>query len=191
MSCNLFFCNQHCLFVNLYRPPPLTVLKVDPHSCACDPPLRQDDEQNQRLSMYMHDLYVLHCHGADNFQFVGQIIHHASKGKFLQYQEQSPSFVIPKKYLLASLPSPSARRSSRVAQLRADTIQSEASSTTTAFDRSGQSSPQGKEHNASEGKKPRSVGYEGEPVIVDWYGPDDPENPLNWYVIFSPLFARD
>jgi len=36
-------------------------------------------------------------------------------------------------------------------------------------------------HEGGDGEKEKMV-------VVDWYGPDDPENPQNWYV--DPILQR-
>ena len=41
----------------------------------------------------------------------------------------------------------------------------------------------------NEGDNGQEVGKEGkkdDTIVVDWYGPDDPENPQNWYVHHIP-----
>lgn len=47
----------------------------------------------------------------------------------------------------------------------------------TVIGESGDQSPSKEKTHTKSGP---DVGYDGEPIIVDWYGADDPENPLNW-----------
>ena len=41
--------------------------------------------------------------------------------------------------------------------------------------------------NAQEGGKEGKEGKKDDTIVVDWYGPDDPENPQNWYVLPPPF----
>lgn len=36
--------------------------------------------------------------------------------------------------------------------------------------------------NSQEGGKDGKTGQKDDTIVVDWYGPNDPENPQNWYV---------
>ncbi|ODQ65495.1 SCR1 protein [Nadsonia fulvescens var. elongata DSM 6958] len=106
--------------------------------------------------------------------FWGQIVYHASGKKLFQNPEERPDFVLPEKYILNH------------SSLAGDTINRKPSgnsrtSTDLPEDLSSDIEKTGNESSEdtnNENADPSS-GY----IIVDWYGPDDPENPHNWPIM--------
>lgn len=105
------------------------------------------------------------------FQFAGQVIHAVSGGKVLPYAEERPGFQIPDKYKPGY--------QSEKKQTRRPSPGEERASEETVTGRSDDQEEQNQEGDEEGGKKGK--GENGE-IIVDWYGPEDPENPQNWYV---------
>lgn len=102
---------------------------------------------------------------------VGQIIYHLSKRKWFQYPEEIEGFEVPERYRPKSATTTNANGEGDRNGLEA----SRSSTIDTAVDdlgRNGDGDQPG--DGAQKGK--------GEMIVVDWYGPDDPENPQNWYV---------
>jgi DHA1 family multidrug resistance protein-like MFS transporter len=93
-------------------------------------------------------------------QVVGQIVYHLSRRRIFQYPEEIEGFVVPEKYRLH---------------------------TGTETDRPDREDGEGEESRVSSRtaiSPDPNTGPEGgeKMIVVDWYGPDDPENPQNWYV---------
>ena len=105
---------------------------------------------------------------------VGQIIYHLSKRKWFRYPEEIEGFEVPVRYR------PKSASTNRIGQGEGEGDRngletSRSSTIDTAVDdhdRNGDGDEPG--DGAQKGK--------GEMIVVDWYGPDDPENPQNWYV---------
>jgi DHA1 family multidrug resistance protein-like MFS transporter len=95
---------------------------------------------------------------------VGQIVYHLSKRKWFQYPEEIDGFVVPERYRL---------KSGVIVDGRGTGLETSRSSTLdTAVDAHGNEGGNGDKDGRGR----------GEMIVVDWYGPDDPENPQNWYV---------
>lgn len=123
---------------------------------------------------------------------MGQLIYLGSGRKYLQYPEEKPGFEIPDKFKPkekggrrsnsvnnrapnGEKPKRSAQQGARDASDSNEARPSEGerrSSDETIVDREQGEEAQGENQEGGEG--------EDDAVIVDWYGPDDPENPQNW-----------
>jgi DHA1 family multidrug resistance protein-like MFS transporter len=110
--------------------------------------------------------------------FVGQLIYRLSRRRVLQYAEEKPGFVLPERYRQHE--KPSTRTASSHAS--SDPDHSRRSNAGTLVDQpiatngdveKGPKVPQ----NESEERSPEEEEKWRNPV--DWYGPDDPENPMN------------
>lgn len=86
------------------------------------------------------------------------MIYHLSKRRLFKYQEEIEGFVVPNRYRL------------RQGGFEGRSLQSPSSTITNTTAVEG-----GTGDGDGDGEKDGIV-------VVDWYGPDDPENPQNWYV---------
>jgi DHA1 family multidrug resistance protein-like MFS transporter len=98
---------------------------------------------------------------------VGQIIYHLSKRKWFRYPEEIDGFEVPDRY----------RPKSGVIVDGRGLEPSRSSTLDTAVDGHGGDGVDEPGRNGDKDGRGR-----GEMIVVDWYGPDDPENPQNWYV---------
>jgi DHA1 family multidrug resistance protein-like MFS transporter len=90
-------------------------------------------------------------------QFVGQVINAVSNGRLLPYPEEEPGFVLPPQYQQhdkGASPQPRPRPG-----VMGETPVSEVPTPC---------------HTPVTGEA------EANPNLVTWYGPEDPENPMNW-----------
>jgi len=86
------------------------------------------------------------------------LIYHLSRRRLFKYQEEIEGFVVPNRYRLRQGGS-----EGRILQSPSSTI----TNTTAVEGGTGDGDGDGEKDGI---------------VVVDWYGPDDPENPQNWYV---------
>jgi DHA1 family multidrug resistance protein-like MFS transporter len=86
------------------------------------------------------------------------LIYHVSGRRWFRYQEEIEGFIVPERYRLGA----------QVPHGNGLDTRTSTNTNTTAVGQGGA---------GLEGKE------EGEMVVVDWYGDDDPENPQNWYVL--------
>lgn len=113
---------------------------------------------------------------------MGQLIYHLSGRKVLKYPEERQGFVIPDRYLRPKEDSPTS----------GDTTRHARPPNSPDFELSGPRSDETRPAALQErpeasndetltavGSRER-VGEEGNVIVVDWYGDDDPENPQNW-----------
>jgi MFS transporter, DHA1 family, multidrug resistance protein len=110
--------------------------------------------------------------------FVGQLIYLASRRRVFQYAEEKPGFVVPERYAprektrsraVSSSPSPGPRRSEAATLVGDQNAGSDVEQ--------GKTGKQGQNERSDE---PRSEEDEEKwRNTVDWYGPDDPEHPMN------------
>lgn len=113
---------------------------------------------------------------------VGQVINHLSGGKLLPYEDQKPGFQMPSRHVAGS-DSPRDSLSTRVP--------------------SRQESPKGTKQleagvpaaddstAALEKKVAEAAAAVPHEFIVDWWGPDDPENPRSVKLVFTfPSFTQ-
>ncbi|KAK9248874.1 major facilitator superfamily domain-containing protein [Lipomyces tetrasporus] len=93
------------------------------------------------------------------YSFFGELVHFASGGRLFQFPDQQPGFKVPTDEVQSiadpALPTPEAEKSEKLSS------KDEGSSTGTT-------------HRPDDPEAGRDAN------LVDWYGPDDPENPQNW-----------
>jgi DHA1 family multidrug resistance protein-like MFS transporter len=111
--------------------------------------------------------------------FIGQFVYFASRRRVFQYAEEKPGFVVPERYTTREksrsrdgLSSPAAHaRRSEAATLVGDP------NTGSDVEKAKSSKKQGVDAQTD---GPRSEEDEEKwRNTVDWYGPDDPEHPMN------------
>jgi DHA1 family multidrug resistance protein-like MFS transporter len=110
--------------------------------------------------------------------FVGQLIYRLSRRRVLQNAEEKPGFVLPERYRQHEKPSTRTASSDASSDLdharrsNAGTLVDQPTATNGDVEK-GPKDPQNKpeERSPEEEEKWRNT--------VDWYGPDDPENPMN------------
>lgn len=114
-----------------------------------------------------------------SWQFIGQYVNSVTKGRWLPYPEQKDGYVLPERY--TRLP-------------RTGTKCSEGGMTVSPTDTIDPSCTNGPTETEVEVEldlsgRPREEEVEvpKEVILVTWEGEDDPENPLNWYVIFVSI----
>ena len=96
--------------------------------------------------------------------FFGRLLYHASGHKILGYKEEKPDYVIPEKYL-----------NGRSLEFLDQEVQS---SLTLGNEVTGAKICEGKPEAKAEDA----------PIIVDYDGPNDPDNPYNWPIYKKILF---
>ena len=96
--------------------------------------------------------------------FFGRLLYHASGHKILRYKEEKPDYVIPEKYL-----------NGRSLEFLDQEVQS---SLTLGNEVTGAKICEGKPEAKAEDA----------PIIVDYDGPNDPDNPYNWPIYKKILF---
>lgn len=124
--------------------------------------------------------------------FVGQIIYYASRRRLLQYPEERPDFELPDKYKTKEKKSRQSSVGGAKQKKQGEKGSRDASggdvergqpdrrtSDDTVVARN-ESREGGEEREGQEGQE--GQGSEDDAIIVDWYGPDDPENPKNWSI---------
>jgi len=127
--------------------------------------------------------------------FVGQILHAASGGKILPYAEERPGFEVPEKYKKRDPNEKNPKRfpnedpdehglSEAARNVRRAHLQerrSRGSEETVTGSGSGEDRDNsGQGEGGGEGEEDEVEKAKKDAIIVDWYGDDDPENPLNW-----------
>jgi DHA1 family multidrug resistance protein-like MFS transporter len=133
----------------------------------------------------------------------GQLVYYASGRRWFQYEEENRNFVLPDRYASAphnerlkhpkSTPKDEQRDSDHDAHRRSEAA--------TLVDRNSRAFTEGSRDNGEKKNELRDVekGAPGapdasrrdqgkDPNLVDWYGPDDPECPMN--VRTSPLYPH-
>lgn len=104
----------------------------------------------------------------------GQIVNHASGHKLFQHPEEQPDFVLPSKYSVGSSADIVAEKSAKEEDGdREITRDTSSSISTLSFDAASQL-----EHGIEKEKDETSSNSRY--IVVDWYGPNDQENPQNW-----------
>ena len=97
--------------------------------------------------------------------FFGRLLYHVSGHKILGYKEEKPDYVIPEKYLNGG---------------KNECLDQEIQSSLTL---------EGNEAKTTKTKLcDEAESSEKAPIIVDFDGPDDPENPYNWTIYKKVLF---
>lgn len=107
--------------------------------------------------------------------FWGRIIYHATNGKYYNFPEEQPGYVLPEKYLPQSLGE--STQSTKEGELNKEGVPENAEN--------GTSETQLHENELPNEAQPAE---KDEHIIVDWDGPDDPENPYNWPMLFKVFF---
>lgn len=92
--------------------------------------------------------------------FWGRVLYHLSQKKLFSYAEEDPNYVIPNKYLGKG------------------ETQSESET---------KDEPQGDSNSLAASTSSETINGDGL-IVVDWDGEDDPENPINWPLIYKILF---
>lgn len=102
--------------------------------------------------------------------FWGRIIYHLSGHKYFNHREEQPDYEIPTKYLSGSEKNEFTvtQESQELSELSISS--SSSSSTIAAID---------------------EVKADDSLIVVDWDGPDDPENPYNWPLLQKVIFAGE
>lgn len=99
--------------------------------------------------------------------FAGQVVYYASGRRVWRYREEEPDFVVPERFLPGAREKLKQRKSSRSSgQKAAAPVDHEAADATSPR-------PSDSDETIVESDEPAS-----DPYIVDWYGPDDPDNPV-------------
>lgn len=102
--------------------------------------------------------------------FWGRIVYHLSGHKYFNHREEQPDYEIPTKYLSGSEKNEFTvtQESQELSELSISS--SSSSSTIAAID---------------------EVKADDSLIVVDWDGPDDPENPYNWPLLQKVIFAGE
>ncbi|KAK4058635.1 GTPase-activating protein [Microbotryomycetes sp. JL221] len=118
--------------------------------------------------------------------FAGQLVYLLSGRKVFTHQEEDESFQVPDKYLETS--EKRHKPSNRLQNGNSKQAQQSSASNDDDAERGGaQREPQRRQSDASSSDATAVQSRDSEQSdqdenIVDWYGPDDKENPLNWSV---------
>jgi DHA1 family multidrug resistance protein-like MFS transporter len=110
--------------------------------------------------------------------FVGQLIYALSRHKFFQYEEDKPGFVIPERYQPQQKTNP-VRQSSQESSSSAQPRRSEARTLVDGAHDTEKGPKPSSGSDAAMKEKTRDEDEQKWRNTVDWYGPDDPENPMN------------
>lgn len=102
--------------------------------------------------------------------FWGRIVYHLSGHKYFNHREEQPDYEMPTKYLSGSEKNEFTvtQESQELSELSISS--SSSSSTIAAID---------------------EVKADDSLIVVDWDGPDDPENPYNWPLLQKVIFAGE
>ncbi|KAK4686128.1 MFS transporter, DHA1 family, multidrug resistance protein, partial [Tremellales sp. Uapishka_1] len=118
----------------------------------------------------------------------GLLIYRASGGKYFSYPEERPGFEVPEKY----------RRSGEKGEKRASSPKKKEQQSSHNNDGTSEDAAPGREgprRSSSQATRvegedvergddePEAEDEKEDPNMVTWYGPDDPENPLNWRLL--------
>lgn len=109
---------------------------------------------------------------------VGQLIYVISRHKFFQYEEDKPGFVVPERYQPQQKASP-VRQSSQDSSNSTPPRRSEARTLVDGAHDTEKGPKLNKESDMASKEKVRDEDEQKWRNTVDWYGPDDPENPVN------------
>lgn len=110
----------------------------------------------------------------------GEIVYHASSHKLFQHPEERPDFVLPAKHGGQGVAYSVANKSlTNAISIEQDGIRSDSSSAI-SFNAIPEVERGSEKEAAHLGHEPESAGSY---IIVDWYGPDDQDNPQNWSTV--------
>ncbi|RLV88038.1 Multidrug resistance protein 1 [Meyerozyma sp. JA9] len=99
--------------------------------------------------------------------FWGRTVYHLSGHKYFNHREEQPEYEVPAKYLAGG-----EKNEFTVTQEAQDSSLSSNSSSSTIIANS-------------------NIKDEDSLIVVDWDGPDDPENPYNWPLLSKVIFASE
>ncbi|EDK40950.2 hypothetical protein PGUG_05048 [Meyerozyma guilliermondii ATCC 6260] len=102
--------------------------------------------------------------------FWGRIVYHLSGHKYFNHREEQPDYEIPTKYLSGSEKNEFTVTQESQESSESSISSSSSSSTIAAID---------------------EVKADDSLIVVDWDGPDDPENPYNWPLLQKVIFAGE
>ncbi|KAJ8075596.1 hypothetical protein PM082_021226 [Marasmius tenuissimus] len=118
--------------------------------------------------------------------FLGQAINSLSGGRLLSYADQRPDYKVPARYLLSP-------PLSQVTTIVSTVEQKKFESNTSSRSATACPTPVPPAHLPDSGKdlenedlpdlvadRLRDIEKSGDPYLVDWEGPNDPDNPRNW-----------